>query len=443
MVIRENRRKSLKWFDELSKLGSRPGLGTVSVLLGLMGDPQKDLRCIHVTGTNGKGSTSVMISTILENAGYKVGLFTSPYLSNFTESIKVNGRDIELKIAEELLGNIKTLSKKMVEAGQRHPTSFEVLTSMTFQYFSNSKVDYAVLEVGMGGRDDATNVVNAIVSIITNVSLEHTAWLGDTVEKIAEVKAGIVKNDSILVTAVKQPSVVQLLQKICDERNSKMYLVGRDIKVSMVEVNPSQQRFNVQGINDSYVGVETKLIGEHQALNAACAIGAIEALNQHGAKIPKSSIMTGLSKATWPGRFEIVQEKPLVILDGAKDLEAIKALKRTVNKLYRQRKIVTIVSISSDKNIPEMIKTLASITDTFIVTKHRVVNRTADISTISSEIMKTGKPYKIANNATQAIHEAYKLTDKNDLILITGSVFFIGEAREYWFPVHPIKSGYS
>lgn len=428
---------ALTWFIDTQRLGSKPGLGPIRKLLELVGNPEKRFTSIHVTGTNGKGSTAAISASIIKAAGYRVGLFTSPHLSHFTESIQVNGEPISLDRTAETLRKIQEAVYAMLSSGFRHPTQFEILTALAFQCFADAAVDYAVVEVGMGGIDDATNVIEGKVFVITNVSLEHVQWLGDTVEKIAEAKAGIIKPGGVLVTAAAQPPVLALLEDICRDRGCRMLTVGREVQVSERAKSPVGQRFTVTTPNNTYKDLETSLLGGHQAINAACAVAAAESLNLYGADIRVEAAYKGLRDVVWPGRLEVIQRKPLVVLDGAKDLEAVKALVDAVEENFTPRKLTTVISISSDKNIAGMIACLAEITDMFVVTRHRVSNRAADTETIAAQIRNLGVPYEVIEKPADAIESAIRRSSEQDMVLVTGSVFFVGEARELWHPPQP------
>ena len=242
-------REAIEWLFAVRRFGSKLGLEYVRHLLGRLGDPQDDFRSVHVTGTNGKGSTTNMVASILVEAGFRVGMFTSPHLSTFTERIQVNGRQIPVTDVLRFVGLIKPLCEEMeTDPGLRHPTFFEIITAMAFKHFSEMGIDFAVLEVGMGGRLDATNVVKGLVSIITNVSLEHTEVLGDTVLKIAEKKAGIIKEGGVLVTATQDDEVYALFQGVCEAVGSKIFRVGADIKFERVSADLEGQRFRLEGI---------------------------------------------------------------------------------------------------------------------------------------------------------------------------------------------------
>ena len=424
---------NLDWFEYLKTYGSKPGLHPIQQLLKQLEDPQNKFRSIHVTGTNGKGSTTAITASILQAAGYKTGMFTSPHLSNVNESIQINRKSIPTKSMNTILGNIREQIEIMLSQGERHSTEFEVLVALAFTYFAKERVDVAVIEVGMGGRDDATNVIDSMASIVTNISLEHTQWLGDTEEKIAQIKAGILKKDTELVTAVTQPNIKALLQDIAAKNQSRFTHIGTDIIITPETSSLEAQTFTVKTPTQKLTHLSTPLLGSHQRRNAACAIAAIEAAQRKGFKIPREAIYKGLAEVNWPGRFEVVEREPLIILDGAKDAQAIKALVETVKDYLPNRKITSIVGISSDKNHQSMTQSLAEITERFILTEHRVQNRTSRALELERIAEKTGIPVESITPVEKAIQYAKQRARPDDVIIITGSVFLIGEAREHWY----------
>ena len=269
-------REHIEWLFAVRRFGSKLGLDYVRHLLAQIGDPHEDFRSIHVTGTSGKGSTTAMVASILREAGFDVGMFTSRHLSTFTERIQVNGRQIPVEDVVRLVEELRPICEEMDgEPELRHPTFFEIITAIAFKHFSEEDVDYAVLEVGMGGRLDATNVVKAQVSVITNVSLEHTEVLGDTVLEIAEKKAGIVKEGGVLITATADDEVYRLFQEICDGVGSRIFRVGTDITFQKLDSSYEGQVFKLKGLSRSYDELTIPLMGEHQLLNAASAVGAV------------------------------------------------------------------------------------------------------------------------------------------------------------------------
>jgi dihydrofolate synthase/folylpolyglutamate synthase len=433
-------RDHIEWLFAVRRFGSKLGLDYVRHLLAQIGDPHEDFRSVHVTGTNGKGSTTAMIASILGEAGYRVGMFTSPHLSTFTERIQINGVQISVEDVVRLIEEVRPLCEGMSEDPElRHPTFFEIITAIAFKYFSEEGVDYAVLEVGMGGRLDATNVVKAQVSVITNVSLEHTEVLGDTVLEIAEKKAGIVKEGGTLITATADDDVYRLFQDVCESVGSRIFRVGADITFQRTGSNQEGQTFNLKGISRTYEGLNIPLIGEHQLLNAATAVGAVEALRFHGVEVPAEAIANGLGKVSWPGRMEIMQTRPLVVLDGAKDAEAARAVKEAI-KEFSYPRLVAVVSISSDKKIEEMIGEMAQVADHFVITSHRVMGRAAKSSRIAAEVERHSRTYEVVEDVKDAVKRAMEIAGEEGMVIVVGSVFLVGEARELWHePSNPFS----
>lgn len=406
--------------------GAKLGLERVQRLAEALGSPQKEFKSVVVGGTSGKGSTAAMLSSILKQAGFRVGTFTSPHLSSLTERIAVNGEAIGEKKLEEIIGKIKAAIEKM--EGE-HPTFFEVITAAAFCYFREKKVDFAVLEVGLGGRLDATNITAPVVSVITNVSLEHTRVLGDTIEKIAKEKAGIIQSNGILVTAA-EGTALEVFENTCKERGSAIIRVGKDISFKGLESGIKGQRCTITIPEKSYE-VSMPLLGRHQLLNAACALGALYALERQGTAIPENAVKEGLSKVVWPGRMEIVQEKPLVVLDCAKDAEAMKSIRETISGIKHQ-KLIVVLSISSDKDIKSMVDEIVPASDVVVIAEHRVMERAADAAVIENEVKKHSKEHLIIKDVKAAAKKALSLADENDMVLITGSLFTVAEARELW-----------
>ncbi len=429
---------NIEWWEETRKLGMKPGLESVKTLLRLLGSPQDAYRSIHVTGTNGKGSTSAMAASILRESGYWVGLFTSPHLSSWTEGVNVGGEDISVEEMEAVLGAVRSKVDELPGLDVRLPTHFEVLVAACFLYFKERGVEYAVVEVGMGGRDDATNVIPSSVSVLTNVSLEHTAWLGGTVEEIARVKAGILREGTAIVTAEAQPEVINVIELVAVEKNSELIRVWRDYIPIPSMIDLGSQGFHLVTPDGQINDLRIPLLGTHQVLNASCAVAAVRYLNDP--RINEEAIREGLRKVVWPGRFEIVARKPLVVLDGAKDARAAERLKETVRTYLPGLDVFTVIAISSDKDIESMVRSLADVTGRFIITEHRVKARTATAEQIEEVVKKTGVPYEIVVPVHRAIESALELALESDVILVAGSVFLVGEAREYWHP-HSSNSG--
>jgi dihydrofolate synthase/folylpolyglutamate synthase len=382
-----------------------------------------------------------MIAFILKEAGYRTGMFTSPHLSTFTERIQVNNVQISVEAVVRLIEYIRPICQQMAEDAElRHPTFFEIITAIAFKYFSEEAVDYAVLEVGMGGKLDATNVVKSQVSVITNVSLEHTEVLGDTVFEIAEKKAGIVKEDGVLVTATTDDDVYHLFKGICEDIGSKIFRVGTDIMFHKLDSNHKWQKFKLQGLFHSYEELAIPLMGNYQLLNAATAVGAVEALSFYGVKVSEDAIIKGLKNVSWPGRMEVMQTNPLVVLDGAKDVKAVSAMKEVLLKDFNYDCLIAVVSISSDKKIDEIIEEITQVVDHFVITSHRVMGRAAKPSKIAAEVERHSKTHEIVWDVRKAVNRALELARAESMVIIFGSLFLVGEAREIWYePSNPFS----
>jgi dihydrofolate synthase/folylpolyglutamate synthase len=422
--------EALDWLYNVRRFGPSRTLGPTRHILKLLGDPQNSFRSIHVGGSNGKGSTSAMIASILGATGAKVGLFTSPHLEEFVERVKVDGVEIPREDAARLLTAIRPLFEEMLE--QSMPLRFfDVVTAMAFLYFRENAVDYAVLEVGLGGRLDATNVVDPLVSVITNIGYEHTNILGDTLPEIAGEKAGIIKQGRPLVTATRDDEVFKVFGEKAQELGSEVIRVGYDTEFRKVGAKMSGMTFDLRSRME-YKGLKVPLLGEHQITNAATAVAAVEALSRYGVDVPEQALREGLHGVYWPARLEVVRTGPTVVLDCAKDAEATEAVRRTLEGDVDAGRIVAVVSMSSDKNIPGMIRNIAAVSEHFIVTTHSVMGRAASPELIAEEITKNGRPYEVIEDEKAAFTRALELAGEEDTVLVIGSVFLAGAARSFY-----------
>lgn len=365
-------------------------LKNIKILLKKLGNPEKSLKVIHVAGTNGKGSVCAMLSSILKEAGYKAGMYTSPHLKDFRERFLINDKKISKEDFVKYFKKVKPFITTQ--------TFFEVITTMAFLYFKTKKVDFLVCEVGLGGRLDATNVVRPIISVITNIGLEHQEYLGKTIERIAYEKAGIIKNKIPLVTGAKGPAL-NVIKKIAKKKNTKVYQDGKPIK-----------------------GFPLKLKGDFQLVNASLAIEAIKVLNQyHNLKINKKIIKKGLLKTAWPGRLEFISKN--VLVDCAHNLDAIKALKKELKGIKKDyKKLYLIIGILKDKDYKNMLKELTPLAQKVILVKARIP-RALEPETLAKQI----KNPIIIKNPKKALIYAKKIAKKNELIVVTGSIYVVGE----------------
>lgn len=378
------------------------GLDRVQVVLENLGNPQDKFKSILVAGTNGKGSVSAMLASILKEAGHKTGLFTSPHLFKWNERIKINRKDISTRDLKRVTGEIEAAMGKI------GLTPFEIITCVAFKYFAEQKVDLAVLEVGMGGRLDATNVVTPEVSVITNVDYDHMEYLGDTLEKVAYEKAGIIKHKISLVTAERKPEVLDVIRKICKQKRARLFIEPAN------KFLPAGRHGAVKNLGENLFSA---LIGPHQRLNEAVAIKVAELLG-----INKTAIKNGLKKTKWPGRFQIVSRRPLIVVDGAHNGAGARALVETIKEQKIKRPLTFIVGLQDYKDAEAFLGVVAPLADVLILTKssHPQAAEPRELAdkTKSENII-------IAADVGAALRAAQK--NKNPII-VTGSLFVAAEA---------------
>ncbi len=393
-------------------------------LLSLLSDPHKDLKAIHITGTKGKGSTAALIASMLKEAGFRVGLYTSPHLVSFRERIRINDEMIDEGSLCRIVSEIRSHLEKMRKEGL---SFFEAYTAVAFLYFKEKKIDIAVLEVGLGGRLDATNVVEDSLSVITPISLEHTRILGSTVGKIAREKAQIIRENSACISSAQDREALDVISHVCAERRSRLYLVDRNIHIDKGRFDRNGQRFDVWALYSEYPSLELKLMGEHQIINAATAIGAVEALRMYGLFVPSEAVRTGIRKAEWPGRMEVINEDPLVVVDGAQNVASSKALIDALERHFNFQNLVLVLGISRDKDIEGITKRLSEEASFVILT--RADNPRAANPKILRRYIKN-RPTEVFFDSRDAMQSAYAKAGKDDIIVVTGSLFLVGEVRE-------------
>ncbi|MEZ5404792.1 MAG: folylpolyglutamate synthase/dihydrofolate synthase family protein [Verrucomicrobiia bacterium] len=398
------------------QFGVKLGLETMQVLACEMGEPQKDLRFIHIAGTNGKGSTAAMLAAILQKAGYKVGLFTSPHLVSFGERIQVDG----VKLSDEKLvafyEKIRSAIVRVESDPHLHvPTFFEITTLLGLLVFQEAKVDWVVWETGMGGRLDATNIVMPHLSIITSISWDHQQWLGSTLEQIAGEKAGIIKSQVPVVSANQVEEVRKVIIATAEEKNSRYAFVD-EAKIILKEESLLGQRFVYRG--SSYF---LKLLGDHQRQNAASVLEAINELREQGVTVSQEAVKLGLSTVIWPARFQILREKPLTILDGAHNEAGVEALVRQYSSLFGENKINLIFGMLSDKNIEAVVNRLLPI-----------VKKVGLVMPKSSRALQpkvVASYFAVHYGQTQIFSDFQDAWDvfQSEPVLITGSLYLAGE----------------
>lgn len=413
---------ALNYLYQLQSHGIQPGLETITKLLWRLGDPQATFRTVHIAGTNGKGSTVAMTAAILMASGYRVGLYTSPHLIDFTERIRVQGRPIsEARLIE------------LTEQGRRcvrrlDPTFFEFTTALAFLEFAEQAVDLAVVEVGLGGRFDATNTVSPLVSVITNIDYDHQQFLGKKIEQIAYEKAGIIKPNVPVVTAAARSAALKVIQRECRHHRTPLYRLGKEFSVQ----NIHPPFFDYHGIRQRLSGLSCPLSGRHQFLNAAMALAAVELLDRQGWPVKPDAITHGLSKTCWEGRLEVVRDEPLLILDGAHNPAGAAVLKEFLDETKRKRsgrRLILVIGILKDKDIRAILRFLEPLADTVILTRPDD-QRAAVPEDLLRRMRRSGKAV-IFDRVPEAIQQALALARPQDLICVTGSLYTVGEAKAF------------
>jgi dihydrofolate synthase / folylpolyglutamate synthase len=415
--------EGIEYLYNLQKYGIKFGLSKTSNLMKAFGNPHKGRKYIHIAGTNGKGSVATFIASILKHAGIKVGLYSSPHLVRFTERFRINDEEISREKAAGLIDELKG-----AVVSDSPPTFFEATTAMAFLYFARENTDIAIMEVGMGGRLDATNLITPLVSVITNISMEHQFFLGSRLLDIAGEKGGIIKEGVDLVTGATQPSVISLFKSICRKKRAPMWRVGTDISY-----RTNKYGFHYKGIKRRFNRLQLGLKGSFQVRNAALALAAIELLEKQGFRISPRDFQEGLKNSSWPGRMQVVAENPTVLLDGAHNPAAIRALAGAIRTGFGYRRLILVIGIMADKEIGQLLRGIVPIAD-YVVYTRPVYSRAADPKILMAEAASLERPGKVEPLLTKAIEKARDMADPEDLIVICGSLFTVGEALTYFDP---------
>jgi dihydrofolate synthase / folylpolyglutamate synthase len=422
--------EALEWIHGRLRLGMKPGLSRMEWMMERLGNPENKVKSIHVGGTNGKGSTVTFLRSIYEAAGYTVGTFTSPYIETFNERISVNGQPVSDEIILQLANRIKPLADELDQSELGGPTEFEIITAMAFVYFGETEgIDLAIFEVGLGGRFDSTNILKPMVSIITNIGLDHVAILGNTYEEIAFEKAGIIKEGIPAITGTLQPEALKVLEEQAESRGSSLLRLGEEIVISDHDKAKRGERFTVSSPFGRLDDLEITMIGEHQTANATLAVTAVGYLNEQGmVKANEQAIRQGLKDAFWPGRLEIVSENPFIILDGAHNTEGVQALVEELSSRFKKEQIRIVFAALKDKPLGSMIAQLEEVSSSltfvsFDFPRAASANELLNIGTKSTNLA-------VDDWKSAILHEKQKLHG-NDVLVITGSLYFISEIRQY------------
>jgi dihydrofolate synthase/folylpolyglutamate synthase len=410
---------SLKKSSELAKAHFE--LGRMRELMGLLGNPQESYPIIHVAGTKGKGSTSALAAAALQAAGYRTGLYTSPHLQDYAERIQINGRPISHARLVKMVEEIKPVVAKIPKL-----TTFEITTALGWLYFAREKVDAAVIEVGLGGRLDATNIVTPRVSVITSLSYDHMAVLGNTLALIAGEKAGIIKPGIPVVSTPQPDEALEVLEEISAERRAPLTIIGRDVTFKLVEHSLDGQTLAI--LNHKSVILRIPLLGAHQVVNA---VTAFTALRMSGLSLSDAAIRRGFATVHWPCRFDVVQREPPVVLDSAHNADSARHLRQTLDDYFPNRPVVWIFAILEDKDAGGMLSELMPRLK-YVLATQADHPRAMDAQKVASLVATKGIPVEAVMPATAALERAIQLAGKSGVVLVAGSVAFAGEMKTDW-----------
>jgi len=399
-------------------------LKRMRAFLELLNNPQNNFKVIHVAGTKGKGSTAAMIASILSAGGYKIGFYTSPHMIDFSERIRINNVLIKHIEIANLVNQLEPIIKKVPEL-----TTFEIITGMAFKYFSDHNVDFGVIEVGMGGRFDATNVVIPQISVITSISFDHTKVLGRTLKKIAFEKAGIIKENIPVVVSKQKASPLNEIKRIACERKARLIYAPDHYRVETKAHSLDGQTFSIKKAEDSFVDISIPLLGDHQIDNALTAYACVEELTNLGVKIGSNAVTKGFTRIKWPGRFEIINRKPLIIIDGAHNLDSFKKLSETIRKYLPGKKIILIFGASEDKAVKSMLETIKPFIKILIITRSEHP-RAMELSRVESIAESLKLKFESKDNIKNAVGEALVHSDDTTAIIASGSIFIAGAVKE-------------
>lgn len=414
-------KETLEYIESLHLLGVKPGLERINVLLEALGHPELAFPTVVVAGTNGKGSTASFISSVMGEAGRRVGLYTSPHLVSFNERIRVSGRPIgktDLARAADRLRELDPGSGV---------TYFEFVTSLAFEHFRARKVDLAVLEVGMGGRLDATNTASPLVSVITNVGTDHARHLGETIEEIAREKAGVIKPGAPVVTTETDPRPLGVIKKAAEGLGSPVYRLGRDFHITPADAGG----FDYRGISTRLSGLKPLLPGPHQYANAAAALAAVEVAGKssEALRAGPEEMKQGIRKARWPGRLEVVRRRPLLVLDCAHNIEGARALARALEGFKRKR-LVLVLGMMADKDLSGIAGELVSAASLVVLTSPQM-DRAAKTGELQRVVSPHGVEIKEEEEVGPAVDLALSEAAPEDMVLVTGSIFTVAEAKRH------------
>ncbi|SER98359.1 dihydrofolate synthase / folylpolyglutamate synthase [Butyrivibrio fibrisolvens] len=421
-----NYEQALNYIESIEKFGIDLGLDRMRELLRRLGDPQNGLKYVHVAGTNGKGSTVAFISNILMAAGYKTGIYISPSLDRFTKRIQVDGREIDRDVLAELTQKVKDAADSMQQDGLSVPTEFEQVNAIAFLYYKHEKCDFVVLEVGLGGRMDSTNVINCPeVAVIASISFDHMQYLGNTLPEIAGEKAGIMKEGGDVVVYDQAPEVMEVFRNVAKERGCRLHISGMPEGDKAIRYDLTGQYFKYE--SEIY---HISLLGDYQIRNASLALAAVRILQSKGYdKITEDAIRQGLVNTRWEGRFELLQDNPKVIVDGAHNPDGIRVLCTSLKRLFPDKKIIFIAGVLADKDYKSMMEMVAPLGKVF----HTITppnNRALPAEDLADTFRFFGSEAVSHGSVEEALDSALKEAAEDDVICAFGSLYYIGQIRK-------------
>lgn len=418
--------ESLDYLANLCKFGINLGLVRIEKLLEMMDHPERKFKTIHITGTNGKGSTTAMLASILTASGIKTGMYTSPHLIEYTERMMIDGQQVSPDQFAKAIEYASQFVEKIAEEGLGHPTEFEVLTAAAFYYFAICEVEYAVIEVGLGGLLDSTNVIVPEVSVITNVTLDHVDKCGHSILEIGTHKAGIIKPGVPVVTGA-QGEALEIIKKVAQEKSANIYSYGEDFFATFGGLLEQGQKVVIEGKEQESIGsFIVNLRGHHQVDNCAIAVRTALVLAKKEQQITLSAMEKGLLEVRWPGRFEVIIGQPTIIIDGAHNQDGAKGLRKNLNEFYGQKDIVFLLGILQDKDVTAIIRELIYPADKVVVVAP-ISERAGNPEEISRKIQAAH--VETAHSIPLGLEQARRLAGKNGVVCVAGSLYLIGAAR--------------
>ena len=419
-------REVMEYMEDIGKLGIVPGLDSIRELLHRLGDPQKELRFVHIAGTNGKGSVSAYIASVLMCAGYRVGRYLSPVIFEYREKIQINNRCISKAAMCRYVQQIREICGKMVEEGMHHPTPFEVETAMCFLYFRDKKCDVVVLETGMGGLEDATNIVeNTQVAVITSVSLDHMKFLGNTLTGIARQKAGIIKKGCMVVSASQKREVLSVIREQAQAKDCPLRVMEPEC-ITKATYGIRKQRFSYKEFDK----IEITLAGKYQIENAATALEAVLALREWGYRLSEEQIRKGFLSTVWPGRFTVIGKAPVFVVDGAHNEDAARRLAESVEFYFTNKRIIYIMGVLKDKEYEKIISCTHALADEIITVTPPNAQRALSAYELAQAVRLVHPRVTAADSLEEAVEMSHLLASKEDVIVAFGSLSFMGRLIE-------------